>query len=68
MAVITRQETQDYRSHSQLSQYTDCPRAYQLSRVRRLKRRPGAWFPGGTAVHSCIERYLRQKQLTEKAG
>jgi hypothetical protein len=55
----SREEPPATRSHSQLSKYTDCARAYQLEKVRRLRRRPGAWFPGGTAVHSCIERYLR---------
>lgn len=58
---------QEVRSHSQLSQYTECPRSYQLSRVVRLKRRPGAWFPAGTAVHRTIERYLRE-QLAEEGG
>lgn len=58
---------QEVRSHSQLSQYTDCPRAFELSRVRRIKRRPGAWFPAGTAVHKTIERYLRE-QLSEEGG
>lgn len=52
-------------SHSRLSAYLDCPRAYQLARVERVKRRPGAWFPGGTAVHATVERYLRE-QLAEE--
>lgn len=62
MAEITERES---RSHSQLSQYTECARSYELSRVRRIKRRPGAWFPAGTAVHKTIERYLRA-QLAEE--
>ena len=48
------------RSHSQLSAYLECGREYQLGRVLRLPRRPGAWFPGGTAVHATIERFLRE--------
>jgi hypothetical protein len=32
-----------------------------------LPRRPGAWFPGGTAVHAAIERYLRWT-LTGREG
>lgn len=53
------------RSHSQLSAYLECPRAYQLARVERIKRRPGAWFPGGTAVHATVERYLRESLQQE---
>lgn len=55
------------RSHSQLNQYTECPRSYELSRVRRIKRRPGPWFPAGSAVHSTIERYLRE-QIAQEGG
>lgn len=62
--TATQQAGSVIRSHSQLNQYTDCPRSYELARVVRIKRRPGPWFPAGSAVHSCIERYLRQ-QLTE---
>jgi hypothetical protein len=54
--VITRP---GIRSHSQLSTYLQCPREYELGRVRRVPRRPGCWFPGGTAVHKTIELYLR---------
>ena len=61
--VITR----DTRSHSQLSTYLQCPREYQLGRVLRLKRRPGAWFPGGTAVHKVIELYLRDSLKREES-
>lgn len=56
------------RSHSQLSQYGECPRAYELSRVRRIKRRPGAWLPAGTAVHATIERYLREQLADQECG
>lgn len=57
----------DTRSHTQLRDYLECPRLFELSRVRRIPRRPGAWFPGGTAVHAAIERYLRA-QLAEERG
>jgi hypothetical protein len=56
------------RSHSQLSSYLDCPRSYELGRVRRLGRRPGPWFPAGTAVHATIERYLREQLAQEKGA
>jgi hypothetical protein len=48
------------RSYSQLHTYGECPRRFQLERVEKIPRRPGWWFPGGTAVHATIERYLRQ--------
>jgi hypothetical protein len=54
------------RSHSQLNQYTECPRSYELARVVRIKRRPGPWFPAGTAVHATIERYLREQIAQEE--
>lgn len=60
--VITRVEA---RSHSQLSTYLQCSREYQLGRALHIPRRPGAWFPGGTAVHKAIERYLRYSLLQE---
>jgi hypothetical protein len=49
------------RSYSQLSQWGDCPRQFQLSRIARVPRKPAWYFPGGTAVHSTVERYLREK-------
>jgi hypothetical protein len=47
------------RSFSQLSTYTECPHRYELAYERRLPRRPGVWFPAGTALHKTIEIYLR---------
>lgn len=55
------------RSYSQLSTYTDCPKRYELAYERRVQRRPGVWFPAGTAVHRCIERYLREVALPREA-
>ena len=54
------------RSHSQLNQYNECPRSFELSRVRRIKRRPGPWFPAGSAVHATIERYLLAQVAEEE--
>jgi hypothetical protein len=31
----------------------------------RVKSRPAWWFPGGTAVHSTIELYLREQYVKE---
>ena len=54
-----------FRSYSQLSTYGECPRQFQLSKVERIPRRPGFWFPGGNAVHATIERYLRERVKEE---
>jgi hypothetical protein len=65
----TRETTsREPRSHSQLSDYNQCPRMFQLSRVEKIKRRPGAWFPAGTAVHKTIERYLRAQLAEENSN
>ncbi|TVZ01223.1 hypothetical protein EAS64_33635 [Trebonia kvetii] len=48
------------RSYSQISQYGQCPRQFQLQRIVRVPRVPAWYFPGGTAVHATIERYLRE--------
>jgi hypothetical protein len=65
--TATQQDERVIRSHSQLNQYTECPRSYELARVERIKRRPGPWFPAGSAVHATIERYLRE-QLAQEGG
>lgn len=49
-----------YGSYSQLSTYGECSRRYELEKIARVPRRPGFWFPGGTAVHATIEAYLRE--------
>jgi hypothetical protein len=38
------------RSWSQYNSFRNCPRSWWLAKVRRVKRRPGVWFPAGTAV------------------
>lgn len=58
----------EYMSYTSLNQYLDCPRSLELNRVRRVKRRPGSWFPGGTAVHATIERYLRAQVAQDGEG
>lgn len=47
------------RSWSQYTNYRGCPKAWQLSKLRRAPRRPGVWLPAGTAVHTVIEKFLR---------
>lgn len=56
------------RSYSQLSAYTDCPKRFELSYERRVKRRPGVYFPAGTAMHKTIERYLIEVAIPKEAG
>jgi len=51
----------DYRSWSQLEQYTACPYRYYLARIERVWKRPAAWLPMGTAVHYAAE-------MWEKSG
>lgn len=58
----------DYGSYSQLSTLAECGRRYELERVARVPRRPGFWFPGGTAVHATIEAYLREAVQCEIAA
>lgn len=53
------------RSYSQWSQWSQCPRQFELARIVRVPRKPGWWFPGGTAVHATIESYLRQQAAEE---
>jgi putative RecB family exonuclease len=58
----------EYGSHSQLSTFSECGRRYELERVSRVPRRPGYWFPGGTAIHATIEAYLREAVKCESAA
>lgn len=56
------------RSYSQLSAYTDCAKRFELSYERRVPRRPGVYFPAGTAFHKTIERYLLEVAVPKEAG
>lgn len=47
------------RSWSQLDNYRTCPASFRLGRLLRVPRRPGVWFPAGTAFHATVEHYLR---------
>lgn len=67
-SVVIPAPRPEYMSYSRLSGYLDCPRSDELARVRRIKRRPGPWFPGGTAVHATIERYLRAQLAQDGEG
>lgn len=45
----------DVRSYSQLGAYDRCPYMYYLERVEKVWKKPAAWLPMGTAVHSAAE-------------
>lgn len=47
--------TDEYRSPSQLNEYTRCPHAYFLSRRARAWKIPAPWLAHGSAVHMAIE-------------
>lgn len=49
----------DYVSYSAFSDWLSCGWQYFLGRVKKVPRRPGWWFPGGTAVHAATEAYDR---------
>lgn len=51
----------EYRSPSQLNEYTKCPYAYYLARRKKVWKRPAAWLAHGTAVHEAV-------QLWEESG
>lgn len=50
-----------HRSLSQLKNWRECGEAYRLQRIAEAPSKPGWYFPGGTAVHSTIEQFLRQR-------
>jgi putative RecB family exonuclease len=43
------------RSVSQLTSFRECGYRFFLERVERVRQRPAAWFPQGTAVHRAAE-------------
>jgi len=55
----------DHRSHSQLGQWLRCGKQYELERLAGVRPRPAWWLLGGTAVHSVIEKWLRQQVIRE---
>lgn len=52
-------------SFSAVSNWLHCGEAYRLARIERVKRRPGVWFPAGTAVHAAVESYLLSTLIEE---
>ncbi|MFB7782054.1 RecB family exonuclease [Streptomyces vinaceus] len=47
------------RSVSQLEQYEQCPKRYELQRVERITPRPAAWSHQGSAFHLAAEGHER---------
>lgn len=48
------------RSYTQLSQFSECGKQYELTRVHRVPTQQAAWFPGGRAFHATTERLDRE--------
>lgn len=61
MIPLAERSEPPHRSLSQLTDYAECGEAYRLQRIARAPRRPGWWFPGGSAVHATVERFLRAR-------
>lgn len=59
--VLNEDVERNTRSHSQLSSWLQCGKAYELERILHVPRIPGIWFPAGTACHSTIEWWLRKR-------
>lgn len=55
--------TDEWRSPSQLNEYTRCPYSYYLSRRLRVWKKPAAWLAHGTAVHSALEAWERSGRV-----
>jgi putative RecB family exonuclease len=47
--------TDEWRSPSQLNEYSRCPYSYYLSRRKKVWKRPAAWLAHGVAVHKAME-------------
>ncbi len=47
-------------SHSQISAWIRCGKAYQLSRLIGVPERPAVYLVAGNAMHSVIERMNRE--------
>lgn len=62
------------RSVSQVQQYNKCPYAYYLGRIaldlkgNRIRDRPAAWLPMGTAVHAAAEGFERSNRSMSLEG
>lgn len=55
-----------YRSWSQLEQFDRCPHAYMLARLERVWKKPAAWLPMGSAVHSAAEAWEKSGRTMPK--
>lgn len=54
----------DHVSHSQLTSYLRCSKAYYLSRVAKVPRLPSVWLVAGKALHTAIEQANRADDLS----
>ena len=48
----------EYLSYSQYNSYTQCPRSWYLSKIRKAEEKQTWFLPIGSAVHNMIEAWL----------
>lgn len=46
-----------YRSYTSFTQWLDCGKKWQLTRLLGVVEEPAVWLAGGKAVHSATEVY-----------
>lgn len=62
------EETKPYRSVSQYNTYNQCPKRYELERIKKVWQRPAAWLSQGTAVHAALEAWERSERTMSLEG
>lgn len=55
-------------SHSQISAWIRCGKAYQLSRLIGVPERPAVYLVAGNAMHEVIEQMNRESFARAKAS
>jgi len=60
------QHLPEYLSYSSLNTYEECPRAWYLGRLKRAEPKQTWFFPVGTTVHTCIEKYIAGEEFSVK--
>lgn len=55
----------DHLSFSQYNQYTKCPRAWYLNKVKHAEEKQTWYIPIGSAVHQMVEDYLKHDESSD---
>lgn len=58
---VAEPSTKGHVSYTQLSQWQECGKRYQLQRVLNLPEKPAWWNIGGHAVHAATEALDREQ-------